>query len=128
MNENVLTFYIPHYVTERQQRHRHKLHVLYREWKAYDRQCKQCREQQVHNRQLEPRQDDPDDVHDKRNRPARRFGLGYLATKGCDDAASESKTHQTERYADDREAQQYAAENIAQEDCESTENEKDQIA
>jgi len=52
-------------MTERQQRHRYKLHVLYREWKAYDRQCKERREQQVHDSQLEPRQDYPDDVHDQ---------------------------------------------------------------
>ena len=35
---NDLILYIPHHMPKRQQRHRYKLHVLYREWIAYDRQ------------------------------------------------------------------------------------------
>ncbi len=49
-------------------------------------------------------QNDPDDVHDECNRPARRFGFANLATKRCNYTAGESETHQTERNAYDREA------------------------
>jgi len=38
------------------------------------------------------------------------------ATEWCDDTASESETHESERNADDREAQQDATQNVAEED------------
>ena len=50
------------------------------------------------------------------HRPVRWFGLAYLATEWRDDTAGESETHESERNADDREAQQDAAQNLAEED------------
>ena len=55
-------------------------------------------------------------------------GLADLATKRCDDTAGESETHQTERYAYDGEAQQQAAQYVADEDYEPTKYEEHQIA
>ena len=102
--------------------------MLYREWEAYDRQRKECREQQMHDSELKPRQDYPDDVHDQCDRPARWFGCAYLATKWRDDTTSESETHDSKRYADDREAQQDATQNVTKEDKESAKYEEHQIA
>ena len=116
-----------HDMTKRQQRHGHELHVLYRERKADDRECKERRQQQMHDSELEPGQDYPDNVHDQRYGSARRFGFAYFATKWRDDTASKPEAHESERYADDREAQQDAAQNVADEDYESAEYEKNQI-
>jgi hypothetical protein len=44
---NDLIFYVPHDMTERQQRHWHQLHVLYREWNAYDCEAQQDATQNV---------------------------------------------------------------------------------
>jgi len=82
----------------------------------------------MHDRKLEPWQDDPNDVHDQRNRTARRFGFSNLSTKGSDDAAGEPETHEAERNAYDRQAQQNATEDVAQKNYESTEYEKHKIA
>jgi hypothetical protein len=115
-------------MTKRQQRHRYELHVLYREWKAYDRQCKECCEQQVHDRQLESRQDNPDDVHDERNRPAGWFSINDRTSERRENTAGESETHESEWNADDCEAQQNATQNVTKEDQESAKYEKHQIA
>ncbi len=115
-------------MTERQQRHRHQLHVLHRERKANDRQCKEQRQYQVHDGEFEPRQDDPDDVHDQCNRTARRFGVTHLASEWRDDATGEPEAHKAEWNTDDREAQQDATEDVSKEDYEPTENEEHEIA
>lgn len=48
--------------------------------------------------------------------------------KRRDDPASESETHNPERNADDREAQQDAAQNVTEEDDETAEYEEHQVA
>lgn len=82
----------------------------------------------MHDGQLKPGQDYPDDVHDQRYRPAWRFGLAYFATKRCDDAASQPEAHEPERNADDREAEQDAAQHVAEGDDESAEYEENEVA
>jgi len=89
--------------------------VLHRDRKTDDSQCEKCREQEVHYRELESRQNNPDDVHDQRYGTARWFGFADLATKRCDHTACESETHESERDAYDRQAQQDAAQNVADE-------------
>ena len=115
-------------MAKRQQRQRHEFHVLYCNGKADDGQRKDQRETQVHDGKFQPRQDDPDDIHDQCNRTAWRFSLLNLSTKRCEDPSGEPETHQTERNAYDRQAQQNATENVTQEDHESTEYEEDNVA
>jgi hypothetical protein len=81
----------------------------------------------VHDGKLQPWQDDPDDVHDQRNRAAWRFSWLNLSTKRREDSPGEPETHETERNAYDRQAQQDATENVTQEDYESTEYEEDNV-
>ncbi len=111
-----------------QKRQRHELHVLYCNRKTDDSQCEEQREHQVHDGKFEPRQDDPNNVHDQRYRTARRFSCSNLSAKRSDDTPGEPKTHKAERNAYDRQAQQNATEDITQEDYESTEYEKNNIA
>ena len=119
---------VPHYVAKRQQRHRQQFDVLFRDWQAYDRQCKKCREQQMHDRKFESRQDDPDDVHDQRNCATWRFGFSHLPAERRYDAPGELEALYAERNAYDRKAQQDATEDVANEDYKTAEYEKHDIA
>jgi len=107
---------VPHYVTKRQQCQGYEFHVLCSDRETDDRQRKKEREDQVHYGEFKSGQNDPYDVHDQRYRTARRFGFLNLPTERGEDATGKSETHETERDADDREAQKNAAKNITQED------------
>ena len=82
----------------------------------------------MHDGELETRQDNPDDVHYERYCAPRRFGFAYLAAKRRKDAPGEFEALYAERNADNRKAQQYAAEKVAEEDNKSTEHEEQDIA
>jgi hypothetical protein len=82
----------------------------------------------VHDGKFEPRENDPDDVHDQRKRTARWIRFTHLASERRDDATGEPETHEAEWDAYDRKAQQDAAENVAEEDYEPTKNEEYDVA
>ena len=102
--------------------------MLCGDWQANDRQRKEQREDKVHDREFEPGEDDPDDIHDQRDRATRRLGFRYLTTERRNDAARESEAHEPERDADDGQAQQDATEDVAEKNYEATEDEKYDIA
>jgi len=95
---------------------------------ADDSDCEECSQEQVHDGELEPRQDDPDDVHDQCERAARRFGFTYLAAERCEHAARELEALDAERDTDDRQAQHDATEQVAEEDHKPAEDEEHEIA
>ena len=66
--------------------------MLHSERDAHDGQREESGQYQVHDRELEPGQDDPDDVHDQRQRTARRLSLTHLAAEGREDAAREGQS------------------------------------
>lgn len=82
----------------------------------------------MHDGELETRQDDPDDVKYQRERSARRVGLEHFTTKGRENATGNLEALEAERDADNREAQQDAAEGITEEDNESAEHEERDVA
>ena len=95
---------------------------------ADDSQRKEQSEDKMHDGEFEPGQDDPDDIHDQRDRATRWLCFCYLTAKRCDNAARKSETHEAERDADDGQAQQDATEDVAKKYYEATENEKYDIA
>jgi hypothetical protein len=82
----------------------------------------------MHDREFEARKDDPDDVHDQRECAARGLGFAHLAAEWCQDAAGELEALDAERNPDDRQAKDYSAEQVAEEDQESTEDKEQDIA
>ena len=115
-------------MAERQQRYLDELHVLHGERETDDREREERGEQQVHDREFEARQDDPDDVQEQRQGAAWRFRLEDVATKRGENTARQLEALEAERDADNREAQDDAAEDVTQEDQESPEDEEDEVA
>ncbi len=95
---------------------------------ADNRDREEQREYQVHDGKFEPGQNDPDDIHDDRDRAARRLGIDDLAPEWREHATRQPKAHESEWNANDRDAKQQSAEHVAQEDQESAEDEKNEIA
>ncbi len=88
--------------------------VLYGKWQTDDGDCKKCGEQQVHQRKLKTRQQNPYHIHDDGYRPARRLFLTYFCAKWRQAQNRQLKTLDSERYADDGNAQDDSAKNVSQ--------------
>ena len=102
--------------------------MLRRDRQADDGQGKEQGKEQVHDRKFKSGENNPDDIHDKRKRAARRFGFSYFTTEWCDNATGEPETHETKGDAHDRQAQQQAAENITKKDYEPAEDKEHKVA
>lgn len=113
---------------ERQQRYRQQLDVLLGKRQPDDGDGIHRRQDQVHDRKLQPRQNNPDDIHEQPYGPGRRLGLTDFAAEWCQNAARQLKTLKTEGDADDRKAQEDAAYDVAEHDQESAKDEEEQVA
>ena len=102
--------------------------MLHRERDADDRKGKERRKQEMHDGQFETRQDDPDDIHDQRERAARRFRLAHLAAERRQDATGKLEALDAKGDTDDRQAEDDPAQQLAEEDQEPAEDEEEDIA
>ena len=62
-------------------------------------------QEQVYQRQFQPREDDPDDIHDHRHCSTGRFGVTNLLAERRKAQYGKLETLDSERYADDCQAQ-----------------------
>lgn len=96
------------------------LQMLDRKRQADDGDGKKCREQQVHQRQLQAGKKDPDDVHDDGDGAAWRFGFTDFLAERREPQDRQLEALDTERNTDNGDTQDHAAKYIGERDEETT--------
>jgi hypothetical protein len=101
--------------------------VLHSKRETNDRKSEDHGQYQMHDGELEAWQDNPDDIQYQCERSSRRLGLEHVTAERSKDTTGKLEALVTEWDADNREAEQNAAEDIAQKDYESAEYEEHDI-
>ena len=82
----------------------------------------------MHDREFETGQDDPDDIEDDGEHALRRIDNPHLAAERGEHAAGKFEALETERDADDGQAQQESTEHVTEENDKAAEYKESDIA